>query len=204
MYCNDSDPFDPANLDPLRPLLGVFWPSMNANSGASFHGHEWAKHGTCTRLPASVIHDSARLARAPSPRGGRGGVSGGDKNRKSSSKYVAPTQLEFFSTVLSLRLKTDLAAVFASCGILPSFKPSVLVSDLGACIESKMGVSNTLVSCSQAVDGSLQLNEVWLSLDDHLNLINTPQDYHTVYAPTMGCAPTDLIALPPFTDPLLS
>ena len=172
MFCNKTAQFNAKELTPVRTLMDVFWASMDGGPSEHFWEHEWDKHGTCTQLPAG----------------------------KQAGAH--PTQLEYFSTVLGLRLEMDMGALFASCGITPTFKPAYTVAQMVECLDETLGVSDALISCSHAADGVLQLNEVWLSMDLDLELIDTPPSYHTIYYPTMGCKLNDVVALPPFTDPL--
>jgi len=47
-YCNDSDKFNPAPIQPLLSQLTEYWPNLHTDeSFYSFWIHEWEKHGTC-------------------------------------------------------------------------------------------------------------------------------------------------------------
>jgi ribonuclease T2 len=47
-YCNRSNHFDPAALEPLEPTLSQRWPNLFVETEEdSLWKHEWLKHGTC-------------------------------------------------------------------------------------------------------------------------------------------------------------
>lgn len=61
--CSD-EPFDAEQLSAIRPELDKFWPTLMAKRGAgdeSFWGHEWGKHGTCSRLGSQLAYFNSTL-----------------------------------------------------------------------------------------------------------------------------------------------
>ncbi len=62
--CSD-EPFDAEQLSVIRPELDKFWPTLMGKRGAgdeSFWGHEWGKHGTCSRLGSQLAYFNSTLA----------------------------------------------------------------------------------------------------------------------------------------------
>jgi ribonuclease I len=62
--CSD-EPFDSEKVAAIRPELDKFWPTLFAKHGGgdeSFWGHEWSKHGTCSRFGSQLSYFNSTLA----------------------------------------------------------------------------------------------------------------------------------------------
>lgn len=148
----------------VQRLVATYWNSLYG-SMEGFVNHEWTKHGTCMNFM------QANLASVP---GNLISVVQIGINAFNQANSIA-RQESYIRMSVALSQTYNIYNALASKGIIPGNK-LYNVSDIQNAIRSYFGVSNINVYCGRTNDGTQNISEVRICLNNDFKVVSCPKD----------------------------
>lgn len=148
----------------VQNLVKTYWNSLyGAMQG--FVGHEWSKHGTC------MIFKQANLANVPANLRAFVQIGVSAFNQPND----IPRQESYIRMSVGLSQTYNVYNVLAAKGINPNNEIKQL-QEVQAALKSYFKVNNVGVYCGKTRDGSMNLSEIRICLDNDFKPVNCPKD----------------------------